>query len=394
MAEASKTRRRRGPYWVEKLERGLTEETHVAAGTRRYCLRLQTSEGRKEVTLKATNRAAARTEAATLRAAVASKTYVQPTSMTFADLLISWKEEKASLVAAGEFSPRTVENVEGALRKWAKPISARKATDITRAHVLSIRDDVRREGRSSERQDSVIDAISSVLQHGCDRELLPRNVARGIPKRLRTKVKPLRTPYVPSTEEIESILTAAPAEWRVYLTTLADLGCRDGEARGLRWGSLDLDANVVNITAQLSRDGLESIRLKTDGSRRAVPLPPRLRGLLVGHKLASRHTGDDDLIFCDRDGHGFLYINTLRALGRAVTKAGIKKADDQRLALHCLRHSWASRLLAAGVDIVRVSKWLGHARVSMTLDTYGHAIPSKDSDDSDVIGRALAGRAS
>jgi integrase len=54
----------------------------------------------------------------------------------------------------------------------------------------------------------------------------------------------------------------------------------------------------------------------------------------------------------------------------ALSRAGIRKVR-----FHDLRHSFASNLLAAGVDVVTVSKALGHAKVHITLTTYAHAVP-------------------
>lgn len=68
---------------------------------------------------------------------------------------------------------------------------------------------------------------------------------------------------------------------------------------------------------------------------------------------------------------------------RIKADTGIKKG------FHSFRHTHASELLAAGVPIVDVSRRLGHARVSTTLDIYGHCIPSSNDKMTDTITRLL-----
>jgi integrase len=62
-----------------------------------------------------------------------------------------------------------------------------------------------------------------------------------------------------------------------------------------------------------------------------------------------------------------------------------------RLVFHGLRHCSATIALAAGVPITLVSERLGHSKVSITLDVYGHAIPSHGADAARVIGQAIYG---
>jgi integrase len=63
----------------------------------------------------------------------------------------------------------------------------------------------------------------------------------------------------------------------------------------------------------------------------------------------------------------------------ASKRAGIERRTGQPF--HQLRHSFASGLLAAGVPIFKVSRWLGHASIQLTADAYGHLIPKPDEHD-------------
>ena len=67
----------------------------------------------------------------------------------------------------------------------------------------------------------------------------------------------------------------------------------------------------------------------------------------------------------------------------------LQRAGVRRVRFHDLRHSFASNLLAAGVDIVTVSKALGHANVQITLTTYAHAVPKPRQGASDRMAALL-----
>ncbi len=66
----------------------------------------------------------------------------------------------------------------------------------------------------------------------------------------------------------------------------------------------------------------------------------------------------------------------------------------RRIRFHDLRHTHATRLLAAGQPGKVVSERLGHARVSITLDTYAHVLPDMQERAADALGSVLFGRAS
>jgi len=389
-----KAPKRRGPYLVAKLERGLFEERHTIAGTVRYRCRYQKASGvPAEVTLKATTRTEARAEASRLRAQVSDGMFVAPTKLTVKELWESWREEWEALIASGERRPQSMQNAEGRLKKWCWPrIENLKAADVRREHVLRILDDGRRAGLSSWSLDSLRDALSGLLQHGVDREILQRNVARGLPKRSRPKVTALRETYTPSAEEVDAIIDSAEDAYRVLLLALAETGLRDGEVRGLRWSSIDWESNRISVEWQLEKDGTTLAPLKTVGSRRFVPLTGRLRTALREHKIGSRYVADDDFIFTTSTGRGVAYVSVRRALKTAIKQAEIDHTG-KRFGQHAFRHSYASRLLLAGVDVTRVSKLLGHAQVSLTLNTYSHVIEQRQSSDDgllDTVERGLA----
>lgn len=177
----------------------------------------------------------------------------------------------------------------------------------------------------------------------------------------------------------------------------ADTGCRQGEAFALTWSGLDLEAGQVRFTQSLEElDGQQRLKeLKTKGSRRTVKLAAATVAALRGHRrrqAAAGLVGADLPVFTDSAG-GWLRKSNVgrRSFAPAVAKANELEAAAARKAkrlprpipagftVHGLRHTCATLLLANGVDVVTVSKRLGHAKPSTTLNFYAHAL--HDSQD-------------
>ena len=93
---------------------------------------------------------------------------------------------------------------------------------------------------------------------------------------------------------------------------------------------------------------------------------------------------DNDLVFPDEFGKPLNPMAFTRALDRAANRVGVDKVK-----LHDLRHFHASLLLQSGQNPVLVSKRLGHAAVSMTLDIYGHLMPGWQREAAEVFAKVM-----
>jgi integrase len=97
-------------------------------------------------------------------------------------------------------------------------------------------------------------------------------------------------------------------------------------------------------------------------------------------KLGLGRHDADALVFCDPDGTPISPNSFSVMWGRAVPEA----------TFHSLRHTHASALIAAGKDAVTVSRRLGHAKPTITLNVYGHLFANTDADCADAIEEMLA----
>lgn len=114
-----------------------------------------------------------------------------------------------------------------------------------------------------------------------------------------------------------------------------------------------------------------------DGAVRDVALAPALGRMLRAHRLASRHSGDGDFVFVNEAGRPFNARNVqARGFDRAARIAGLDEGAERVATFHDLRRTFGS-LIAAGADVVHVSKQLGHADPAITLRVYGRVRRSR-----------------
>lgn len=178
---------------------------------------------------------------------------------------------------------------------------------------------------------------------------------------------------------------AADARWYPLLLTLARTGMRLGEGLALQIGLhddgyLDFVARAITVARALSDDGLRVDTPKT-GEERAVDMSQQLAATLRAHVIARRAealqvgtTADDRLwLFAERTGGPFDPHNVRRAFSRVL-----KRAKLPHFTPHCLRHTFASILIAEGKSPAYVQAQLGHKSITMTVDTYGKWLPQGD----------------
>jgi integrase len=192
-----------------------------------------------------------------------------------------------------------------------------------------------------------------MLKKAVEWEMITDNPFRGVGN----LEVPKRDERVLSADEEIQLLAACDRVRSRLLRPLVVLalntGLRRGELFGLEWSRADLDQRTIRI-----------INAKSKAGNRVIPMNTTVHTLLSD--LAKRTTSP--LVFPSNRKPGEKLLDVKKGFKKAVQLAGI-----QPIRFHDLRHSFATRLIRAGVDIITVQKLLGHSKVTMT-ERYTHSL--------------------
>ena len=217
--------------------------------------------------------------------------------------------------------------------------------------------------------------------------LLHENLIEGIrlPKAAKTEMRVL------SREEQRRLMTASrlapePAAFGIIFDMFT--GLRLGELCGLRWENVDMGSRSFLICETRNRlpnhdDSIAASTTvkttpttKTDNSRRRVFIMDELfhdfemyRSIQMSIKEQDYSYNPEGYVFCQENGSPYEPRTYQDLFKRCVRQAGLPDANFQSL-----RHTFATRSLEQGMDVVTLSRLLGHANPSITLDKYGHAL--------------------
>lgn len=173
-------------------------------------------------------------------------------------------------------------------------------------------------------------------------------------------------------QEAAALLDALPEDDRALWACALYAGLRRGELMALVWDDVDLDLDAGVLRVRRSWDAVEGfIAPKSAKGTRIVPIASTLRALLIAHRLRS---GGQGLVF----GTGPVPFRPDAIRWRAGE--AWKDAGLDRITLHECRHTYASFMIAAGVNAKALSTFMGHANIAITLDKYGHLMPGSEGE--------------
>jgi len=186
-----------------------------------------------------------------------------------------------------------------------------------------------------------------------------------------------------------------PRRYPLWLLA-SSTGARRGELLGARWRDLDFANSRLSIrqTVLAVRNKIEFSQPKTEKGRRNVALDNVTLKTLRTHRraqaeeklLAGPGYEDLDLIFATEQGGPLHPDQVSKSFKRLARRAGVPV-----IPLHSLRHSHATLALQAGIHPKVISERLGHANITLTLNTYSHAIPSMQEEAAEQIASLVFG---
>jgi len=310
-------------------------------------------------------------------------------SLTVEQYLTAWLDGKRKL------RDTTRRNYSTHLRLYLVPALGRtRLADLRPDHIDQLYNDLlsgRYVGATVVTVQHVHRTLRAALNAAVKRRMIPWNPALHVelPEHHRAETE------VWSGGDLSRFLDAI-ADERLYALfhLIGFTGMRRGEAIGLRWADVDLEAAHVVVSQQVTDAG-KGPRLgapKTSSGSRYVPIDPGTVQVLSEQRDRQSDERqrwgigwtDQGLVFTKEDGD-LLRPDAITVLFRRL----VKRHQLPTIRLHDLRHTHASLALAAGVDVKVVSNRLGHSTTAITADLYTHVVPSVARRAADAIAGAV-----
>lgn len=332
---------------------------------------------------------------AQFEAEVSASDYTAPSKLTFEAFALEWLEKYAKC----NLRPKTYQRYSELLYSRIIPAFKNFRLDqITPMHLLEFYENLREEGiRLDGKKGGLSDRtikhhhrlMSAMLTHAVQWNLISDNPAKKTPP---PKVKKTEADFYTDEETIKLIeaLTLAPLKYKTMVLLLIYTGVRRGELMGLTWNNVDSKNHSVKIhdTIQYVRGtGTIVDETKNETSRRTLAVPEffneLFESLQVQQKADKKQLDDlndgthkwinSNFVFC-RDNGDKMHPDTItKWFNKFITKNNLKK-----ITIHGLRHTNATLLISQNMDVLTISKRLGHATTSTTLNIYGHALKNLD----------------
>ena len=333
----------------------------------------------------------AQVECARLIASVGQGTYVEQSKMTVAEFV---RGRVTQWETAGNITPRTAQRYRQLVENQIVPhIGTKPLQKVSRLDVEAWHAALRNGGLAARTIGHAHRVLGAALSDAERDGAVVKNVC-----------KLQKAPKVPENEMVivqdvpgfVALLRAVAG--RLYAPAIVALftGMRLGEVLALREGRVDLDKGVIEVREALEETKTYGVRFKTaktKAGRRNITLPTIAVEALRDHRkhlletrllLGQGRLAPDDLLFANLDGRPLRPSAVSSDWGDLAERIGIPD-----ITFHALRHTHASQLIAGNVDIVTISKRLGHARPSVTLAIYAHMFHTDDSKAAAAINAAF-----
>ena len=314
---------------------------------------------------------------------------VDPNAITTTEWLRQWLAERVSDRAIG---PPAAYNYGKIIEHHLVPaIGSVRLQDLRDANIRSLKSELLR-SRKPGTVRKILGLLRQALNAAVTQELLARNPALTVPMPSLKHGKKDRRAL--NGDEIAELLRVAKSTpYDMVIGFALATGARQAEVLGATWRAIDLERGTFHVThtLQVMEREFRMVPPKTKHSRRMIELSPTTVQRLREHRAAQNATQlelgeeweDHDLVFPAARGrywHRGPFYEGYRELVDASEIARPREVN-----FHTLRHTAASQWIAANVDLLTVSRRLGHASASFTLDVYAHELPGQQGPAAEAL---------
>jgi len=336
----------------------------------------------------------AQAELVRLKAAADRGDYVNPAKTTLSQFLDKWEMWAATQVGAKTLE-RYCELAAHHVRPHLGAMRIQKIKTVNFVELYAALQRPKKEGGAGLAPRTVGHVhrlLHRVFGHAVQWDVIANNpVASAQPPRVeRAKIEILEP------EQIKPVLDALRGRplYPVAVIGLAT-GMRRGEIAALRWRDVDGGKIRVERSLEQTNAGLTFKAPKTEAGRRTISIPPSVANELKKHwrrqqeqrlALGLGKAGPEDLVFARADGIHWPPDSLTTAWQKTIAALKLPKVT-----LHALRHTHVSQLIASGLDVVTVSRRIGHSNPTVTLGVSSHLFGNTDERAAAAVETAFAG---
>ena len=288
------------------------------------------------------------------------------------------------------FKPSVVRSYESSLRLYLlDDLGAVKLSDIDRPTVQRLADELLAAGRDPSTIRNALMPLRVIFRRAIEDGLVVVDPCRG----LRLPAVRGRRERIAPPDEAAVYLAAIRASDRALWASALYAGLRRGELLALRWEDVNLGGGIIHVRRSYDPKARQMIEPKSAAGVRTVPVAAVLREHLVEHRL--RCTWKDGLVFGRSASMPFQPSSLAERAAVDLAKLNVERVKAELpalspLGLHECRHTFASLMIAAGVNAKALSRYMGHASITITLDRYGHLMPGNEDEAAALLDAYLA----
>jgi integrase len=300
-----------------------------------------------------------------------------PTAQTVREASAAWLEgTRSGLIrtrSGDPYKPAAIRACDDALRLRVLPVlGSKRLGDVSRNDLQDLVDKLHAEGWAPSTISVSLLPLRAIYRRAVNRSEITVNPTTG----LEVPAQRGRRDRIASPDECRTLLAALPAGDRPLWATAMFGGLRRGELQALRIEDVDLAAGVIHV--RRGWDAVEGEITTKSGKDRRVPIAAALRDYLDEHLLGL--DWQEGLVFGSSSADPFGTTGVCKRSKRVW-----KAAELQPITLHECRHTFASLMIAAGVNAKALSTYMGHATISITLDRYGHLMPGNEKEAAGLL---------
>ena len=312
--------------------------------------------------------------------------------MTFGELAAVWlRDYKPGISVTTRTMYKTI------LDKHLLPeLAAYKLKDLKAHHIQAIVNRLAESGKAESTLKKIKLTAAQILKVAMDNDVIYRNVfaAVKVPSKAPAKRRPL-------TDEETRLVTETYTGHRMGVPALLLLYCglRRGELVALTWGDVSIKNKTVTVNKAAVFNGNTTLvqNPKTESGARTIPLPDSILEAVKAARRAAQSTmacpaADGKImsqIAFKRAWESYLHYLNIKAGGRDASRTRPKLSVIDNLTPHMFRHTYATILYNAGVDVKSAQRFMGHADINVTLKIYTHLSAQKEQEAIAALNRHL-----